>query len=46
MTAVTASTDAGNAASVRVLLKLGFAERRRETVDGLDTIFFDRRLQP
>jgi RimJ/RimL family protein N-acetyltransferase len=37
-----ASTDAGNAASVRVLEKLGFALERRATVGGLDTLFFSR----
>ena len=42
MASVRASTDAGNAASVRVLDKLGFAPARRETVDGLDTMFFER----
>ena len=37
-----ASTDAGNAASVRVLQKLGFSQTRRETVNGLDTVFFEK----
>ena len=38
---VAASTDAANAASVRVLEKLGMSLRRRETVDGLDTVFYE-----
>jgi len=41
-TTVRASTDAGNAASVRVLDKLGFARVRRDHPGGLDTIFFER----
>lgn len=41
-TAIRASTDAANVASVRVLDKLGFARVRRDTVGGLDTIFFER----
>jgi ribosomal-protein-alanine N-acetyltransferase len=41
-----ASTDAGNAASVRVLDKLGFRQVRRAVVDGLDTIFFERGAMP
>lgn len=41
-----ASTDAGNVASIRVLDKLGFAEVRRATVGGLDTIFFERGVMP
>jgi RimJ/RimL family protein N-acetyltransferase len=46
MPMVRASTDAGNAASLRVLHKLGFSEVRRATVDGLDTIFFERGSMP
>ena len=41
-----ASTDAGNVASIRVLDKLGFAEVRRATAGGLDTIFFERGAMP
>lgn len=40
LTEVRASTDAPNAASVRVLEKLGFVQGRRATVAGLDTLFF------
>jgi [ribosomal protein S5]-alanine N-acetyltransferase len=40
---IAASTDVENAASVRVLEKLGFAQTRRETIDGLDTVFFEKR---
>ena len=36
---VAASTEVANAASVRVLEKLGMRLRRRETVDGLDSLF-------
>lgn len=43
MRVVRASTDAGNRASIRVLDKLGFDLVRHATVDGLDTIFFERR---
>ena len=46
MPSVRASTDAGNVASMRVLHKLGFAEVRRETVGGLDTIFYERGAMP
>lgn len=46
MPSVRASTDAGNVASIRVLHKLGFAEVRRATVGGLDTIFFERGAMP
>jgi [ribosomal protein S5]-alanine N-acetyltransferase len=35
-----ASTDTGNAASIRVLEKLGFTFERRATADGLDTVFY------
>ena len=42
MPVIRASTDAANDASVRVLEKLGFTETRRDTVGGLDTIFFER----
>jgi len=38
---IAASTDVANAASVRVLEKLGMSLRRRETVDGLDTVFYE-----
>ena len=38
--AVEASTDAGNAASIRVLEKLGMSLRQRAVVDGLDTLFY------
>jgi RimJ/RimL family protein N-acetyltransferase len=41
MPAVRASTDAGNAASIRVLEKLGFGFVRREVVGGLDTVFYE-----
>jgi ribosomal-protein-alanine N-acetyltransferase len=41
MPALRASTDGANAASVRVLEKLGFRLDRREEVGGLDTIFFE-----
>jgi RimJ/RimL family protein N-acetyltransferase len=46
MPVVRASTDVGNAASIRVLHKLGFTETQRATVDGLDTIFFERGSMP
>lgn len=46
MPRIRASTDAGNVASIRVLHKLGFAEVRRATVGGLDTIFFERGAMP
>ena len=39
--AVVASTDVANAASVRVLEKLGVSLRGRETVEGLDTVFYE-----
>jgi len=39
--AIVASTDLANVASVRVLEKLGMSLRRRETADGLDTVFYD-----
>jgi ribosomal-protein-alanine N-acetyltransferase len=42
MTVIRASTDVANAASVRVLQKLGFKQVRRETVNGLDTLFFEK----
>jgi [ribosomal protein S5]-alanine N-acetyltransferase len=41
MPVIRASTDVGNAASVRVLEKLGFTPIRRDTVNGLDTVFFE-----
>ncbi len=37
---VEASTDVGNAGSVRVIEKLGMRLDRREAVDGLDTVFY------
>ncbi len=37
---VEASTDCGNAASIRVLKKLGMRLQRREVVDGLATVFY------
>lgn len=40
MPVIQASTDVANAASVKVLEKLGFAQTRREMVNGLDTVFF------
>jgi RimJ/RimL family protein N-acetyltransferase len=46
MPLVRASTDAGNAASIRVLDKLGFRRVRRATIAGLDTIFFERGAMP
>lgn len=39
---VKASTDVDNTASVRVLEKLGFMPTRREVVNRLDTIFFEK----
>jgi ribosomal-protein-alanine N-acetyltransferase len=41
MPAVRASTDVGNAASIRVLERLGFVFERRATVGGLDTVFYE-----
>jgi ribosomal-protein-alanine N-acetyltransferase len=41
MAAVRASTDPGNAASSRVLEKLGFRLVRRDVVGGLDTVFYE-----
>jgi ribosomal-protein-alanine N-acetyltransferase len=41
MPVVCASTDAGNAASIRVLDRLGFHFERRATVGGLDTVFYE-----
>lgn len=43
MPSVRASTDAMNAASIRVLEKLGFSFLRRTTVGGLDTVFYELR---
>jgi ribosomal-protein-alanine N-acetyltransferase len=43
---IAASTDAANAASVRVLEKLGMSLRRRETVGGLDTVFYEIAIPP
>jgi RimJ/RimL family protein N-acetyltransferase len=45
MSVVRASIDAPNAASARVLEKLGFTRLRRATVGGLDLVFFER-LRP
>lgn len=42
MPVIRASTDVANAASVRVLEKLGFVQTRRQVVNGLDTIFFEK----
>ena len=42
MNVVRASIDAPNAASARVLEKLGFTRLRRATVGGSDLIFFER----
>ena len=42
MPMISASTDVANAASLRVLEKLGFTETRRATVNGLDTVFFEK----
>jgi RimJ/RimL family protein N-acetyltransferase len=42
MPVVRASTDAANAASMRVLEKLGFSYVRRIRVGGLDTVFYER----
>ena len=42
MPVIRASADAENGGSVRVLEKLGFTPTRRETVRGLDTLFFER----
>jgi ribosomal-protein-alanine N-acetyltransferase len=39
---IRASTDTANAASVRVLEKLGFALTQRQVVNGLDTMFFEK----
>ena len=40
---IEASTDVANAASVRVLEKLGMSFRRRAVLDGLDTVFYTLR---
>jgi RimJ/RimL family protein N-acetyltransferase len=40
MREIRASTDAGNAASMRVLDKLGFTLTRRDAVGSLDTLFY------
>jgi RimJ/RimL family protein N-acetyltransferase len=42
MPVVRASIDAANVASARVLDKLGFTLTRRDTVDGLDLVFYER----
>lgn len=38
---VVASTDVANAASIRVLEKLGMKRTRREVIEGLDTVFYE-----
>jgi RimJ/RimL family protein N-acetyltransferase len=43
LTAVGAATDAPNTASIRVIERLGMTFVRRDTVNGLDTVFY--RLQ-
>lgn len=43
--AIQASTDIANAASIRVLEKLGLSLRRRAIVGGLDTIFYTLRQE-
>jgi RimJ/RimL family protein N-acetyltransferase len=43
MRAIRASTDVANAASIRVLQKARVRVVRRETVAGLDTVFFELR---
>lgn len=47
MPSIRASTDTANAASIRVLRKLGFCLTRRDTVVALDTVFYElrRRVQ-
>ena len=42
MPLVRASTDVANVASLRVLEKLGFTRTRRDMVNGLDTVFFEK----
>jgi RimJ/RimL family protein N-acetyltransferase len=42
MPTIRASTDAENAASARVLEKLGFTQTRRATVGRIDTLFYER----
>lgn len=42
MPVVRASTDVANAASTRVLDRLGFSLERRAVVGGLDTLFYQR----
>ena len=39
-TAVLGSSDADNLASIRVMEKLGLVFHRRETLEGLDTVFY------
>ena len=46
MTAVRASTDTGNLASIRVIEKLGFQLAARRSVAGLDTVFYERQAAP
>jgi ribosomal-protein-alanine N-acetyltransferase len=41
MPVIHASTDLANAASVRVLEKLGFRHTRRAAIAGLDTVFYE-----
>lgn len=43
MRAIRASMDAPNAASVRVIERLGFAPAGRRTIEGKDTMFFEKR---
>jgi [ribosomal protein S5]-alanine N-acetyltransferase len=43
MTTIRASTDAANAASQRVLARIGLARTDRATVAGLDTVFYEHR---
>lgn len=42
MEKIDASTDVANTASVRVLEKIGFRRTRQATVNGLETVFFQR----
>jgi ribosomal-protein-alanine N-acetyltransferase len=42
MPVIRASADAGHAASQRLLDRLGFTLARRDTVNGLDTLFYAR----
>src|SRR5262249_37778528 len=40
MSSISASTDRENAASIRVMERIGMRFARRETVDGRDTVFY------